>query len=579
MIEIFDKFDELDERALEQCVRRLSREVDEGKVEACWQLAALYEDGRGVERDARRAFELREQGARADEPNAIVWLAYAYEHAVGTRYDLSKALELYERAIENFGAFRSRVFACCQTSIHRALRRAKSLSIQEKLVDGSTFYQTIVDVDAEDKRAQEIYEQCDPSADPLYCVELSYALRDLGEPKELSEEVASSLDDEAFVMLEKAARRGNAVAMSKLADAYVNDDKEYAIDLLRRAAEAGCAAAIVKIGYMLEGEEFDDDALEFYLKAAELDYPDGLCKAGSLYEKRGQTEEAVRLYRRGAQLGHAPSLYVLGNYCWSSTDDENKAFAVDCWRRSAEARFPFAMERYAEYLESELDENDSREAWAEVAKYYKGATNEGIDSSKVAYATMLYKGLGVDKDEREAARLFREIEESGDLESKEELAALKYKGEGCERDVEGAIRLLSDAAEESVSAQIALGWQYFSGENVPVDEYRAAQLIGKAAKSGASEALAVFSRFCYEGRGVPRDDLAGEYFLRLAAESGDPSSASRLGHMFADGDFGRPLQRKVIDPGADRGEGHGLAAVLARKAQAAQIAGGQQLLL
>ena len=542
MIEIFDGFDELDEREVVRCARRLRREVDEGKAEACWRLAALYEDGLGVKRDFRRAFELREQGALANEPNAIVWLAYSYEYAVGTRYNLDKALELYRRAIDDFPEFRSRGFACCQFSIHKVLRRVKTLLTLRKDVAGVPNYQTIVDVGEEDRRVEEIYEQCNPSSDPLYCLDLSTLLRVMGEPKELCEEAASRLDEEAFVLLEEAAKRGNSVATCFYADVYGQGDEEY-VELIRRVADEGCAWACVKTGYLLECENRLKEALSYYERAAELDYPDGLCKAGSIWEELGDMEAAARYYRRGAEFNHEPSLYMLGSYYWRLGDDDSKAYAVDCWRRSADAGFALAMERYADYLKSELGDDSPKESWAEVARYYRGAMDLGLDSSKVMYACLLNVGRGVDRDEREAERLIREIEESGDSESKEILAYVKCDGEYCRRDLEGANRLLAEAAKDRPSAQLALGWQYFSGENAPADEYHAARLVGSAAKAGVPEALAVFSRFCYEGRGVLRNDPAGEFFLRAAADAGDPASASRLGYMYSEGEFGAPNWR------------------------------------
>ncbi len=535
MIEIFDNFDDLDERGVKECAERLQREVFEGKVEARWRLAALYEDGLGVEQDLRRAFELREQGALANEPNAIVWLAYSYEYAAGTRYNLDKALELYQRAVEEFSDFRSRGFACCQFSIHKVLRRAKSFLILEKGDVDSRRYQTIVDVDEEDRRVREIFEQCDPSADPFYCVEAAYLLRKLGEPRAICEEAAARMEEEALVMLEKAARRGNPFATFKLAEADVGENDE-SIDRILQAAEAGCAPALVKAGYLYECDGRADEALKYYAKAAELDYPDGLCKAGSILEESGDLEAAVGFYRRGAEFNHEPSLYMLGNYCWDLNDD--KAYAAECWRRSADGGFALAMERYAEYLKAELDENSPDESWAEVAAYYRGAMNEGVDSSKVMYAGLLNVGRGVAKDEREAERLFREIEESGDAESKEILAYLKYRGEFCDRDVPGANSLLADAALERPTAQVALGVNYYSGRFVPPDYRRAAQLFGEAAKKGFPDGLNLFSRCCYEGRGVFRNDVAGEFFLRLAAEKGCADAACRLGNMFADGEFG-----------------------------------------
>ncbi len=546
MIELFEGFDELSDSELEECVSRLQREVDEGKVDACWQLASFYENGRVVQRDARRAFQLREQGALADEPNAVFWLGYSYEHAVGARYDLQKAIELYDRALQGDSDFQSRVFACCQFSIYKIFKRVTSFKLLEKELDGETYYETHIETDAEgseDERLTAIYAQCKPSVNPFYCAELAEIMRKLGEPKESCEVAASQLDAKAAELFEDAAERGNAVAAGKLAEYYghgkgVEEDGAYAMQLTRRAADAGYAPAIVMMGFVCEFEGLFDEALEHYLRAAELDCPDGLCKAGLRKEALGETEEALRLFRRGAQLNHGPSLFFLGRSYWADEKIESKENAVECWRRSAELGFPLAMERYAAYLSSDLDEASPREAWAEVAEYYRRAMEEGVDTAKVNYACMLHDGLGVEKDLWESAWLLNEISQEGDTEAKELLAARKFEGDGCDRDPDGAFELLQEAAQESTTAQIALGFRYFFGDGVLQDYFRAARLFGEAAKSGASIALINFARCCFEGLGVFRNDLAGEYFLRLAAEQGDPIAAYRLGLRFASGEYG-----------------------------------------
>ncbi|MBR4834283.1 MAG: sel1 repeat family protein, partial [Thermoguttaceae bacterium] len=79
---------------------RLQTLVDAGDFSAFEAAARLYEDGRGVERDWRRAFELRKRAAEAGDPNAQTGLARAFRHGLGVAPNAKAAFDWGSRALE-----------------------------------------------------------------------------------------------------------------------------------------------------------------------------------------------------------------------------------------------------------------------------------------------------------------------------------------------------------------------------------------------------------------------------------------------------------------------------------------------
>jgi hypothetical protein len=74
-----------------------------GEMEACYDLALLYEDGEGgVEQDLERAKSLYEKACNADtpDPTACSNLGYMYKTGNGVEADAKKATELYSRSCE-----------------------------------------------------------------------------------------------------------------------------------------------------------------------------------------------------------------------------------------------------------------------------------------------------------------------------------------------------------------------------------------------------------------------------------------------------------------------------------------------
>jgi len=118
-------------------------------------------------------------------------------------------------------------------------------------------------------------------------------------------------------------------------------------------------------------------------------------------------------------------------------------------------------------------------------------------------------------------------------------------------DYEAAFKLLAPLAEAGdVEAQFALGSLLEWGKGTPVDFNDAATWYRRAAKQGHVVAqarlgrlLAGFSHNEAFNTGLARDDLQALFWLRQAAEGGEPSAMSALSIMYWKG---RSVPKNIV---------------------------------
>jgi TPR repeat protein len=63
-------------------------------------LANCYQNGEGVDKNLSKAIELYEQAVQLRDPRAMTNLAICYQNGEGVDKNLSKAIEFYEQAVQ-----------------------------------------------------------------------------------------------------------------------------------------------------------------------------------------------------------------------------------------------------------------------------------------------------------------------------------------------------------------------------------------------------------------------------------------------------------------------------------------------
>ncbi|MEM6382092.1 MAG: tetratricopeptide repeat protein [Pseudomonadota bacterium] len=183
----------------------------------------------------------------------------------------------------------------------------------------------------------------------------------------------------------------------------------------------------------------------------------------------------------------------------------------------------------------------------EAAAWYQLAAEAGDPEAQVLLATMKLDGVDIELDETGAAKLLREAQLGGSVEAKQMLGMLMLEGRGVDRDIPRAARMISEAADAgNPAAQYTLGVLYEEGLGVLQDSESAYIWYERAARGGDSEAQVVFALGIISGIASDpelSDELNIEnaiFWLRRAAEAGNPIAENRLAHAYAQG-LGVPL--------------------------------------
>jgi TPR repeat protein len=381
-----------------------------GNAEATYKLAQYYEHGEGVEKNIKAAMQLYALAADKKYVSAQWLMAEEYESGQKIPQDFKKAAELYTELADQ-GSDRA----------------------QYKI---GTFYAQGIGVEKDAKRAAEFYKKAD-SREFSPFAEFSLAgLYEKGEGVKKDPE-------EALRLYQSAATKAKSVERVFKSEEYVKFYKK-----LTHLSEQATA------------------------KALDLQY-----NIAENYMKNGQHDKAMKLYKEAAEQGHLKSYSAMGLHMIEIMGDKVK-YPEDYRAKAREDAFL--------YLKSAADEGDSlsRSLLAEFfltdpdsdeldfceafANYTPSAKeNDAIPQYRLAQfyrhcpETFFYSKLDqsmlpvVEKDLKEASRLYWMAAEQGDIDAQFELARWYEIGEEVNddkkivrvgRDREMAIQLYKRAA-------------------------------------------------------------------------------------------------------------------------------------
>lgn len=297
--------------------------------------------------------------------------------------------------------------------------------------------------------------------------------------------------------------------------AYARKEFSQAVELFRKAATRGDAAAQFQLGTMyVRGHGVPQnfqEAAAWFLKSALQGYALAQNSLGVRYEKgQGVTQSAERaaaLYREAAdqRFGLAQDnlsdLYAKGlgvpqdnilAYVWSSLASANGEVGA--------ARKRATMER--------------------------AMTQEQLAEAGTHLGTMFARGRGVAQNQKRAVQYFQNAAAHGFVVAQFELAECYDKGNGVPQDYQQAAIWYEKAATKGhMRAQTSIAYMYESGQGVAVNADRGAYWYAQAAAQGDAIAQYNLGAMMESGRGAVQDRIEAHKWFNIAEVNGNKRAA------------------------------------------------------
>ena len=200
--------------------------------------------------------------------------------------------------------------------------------------------------------------------------------------------------------------------------------------------------------------------------------------------------------------------------------------------------FPFAVQVVAGPFE---DANDAwrRGDYPTAHRLYKPLAEQGDTLAQIRIGVMYSSGVGVPKDNREAAKWYRKAVEQyrkgadkGDAASQHGLGNMYWFGRGVPLDNVEAVKWWRRAAGQGyVISQETLAFMYSRGEGVPLDKTEAKKWYRKAAEQGEVSDQYSLGEIYHSEKKYPEAAM----WWRRAAEQGDDDAQYHLGLLYYNG--------------------------------------------
>lgn len=170
---------------------------------------------------------------------------------------------------------------------------------------------------------------------------------------------------------------------------------------------------------------------------------------------------------------------------------------------------------------------------------------------KMKLGYIYYHGAGVLRDFMKALNIFLPLAESGNKKAQIEVGYIAYLWNYSEHvNLEKVNHWIFQQVEnEDPEAQYLLSYMYELGKGVPEDEWKALELLEKAAYQGLAKAQDTLGDrdFYYDEDESEIDIHTAVKWYTKAASQGNNNSLCRLGYIYLWGDAGEKDERKAMD--------------------------------
>jgi TPR repeat protein len=341
-----------------------------------------------------------------------------------------------------------------------------------------------------------------------------------------------------------------------------HDRERKSAEHISRAAKAELPPAIYWLGVLTEGgtgtERDLAAAAQLYRRAAALGHRSAQAKWGraliaGLGVDRNPTEGETWL-RRAAFAGDPEAATLLGNlYAANDKLPPNFAEAAIWFRRAAEAGDPAAARALGLMcLNGAGTPRDPQEA----AHWLRIATDACDGRARLELASLILRGLAdSDAEGKASAREWLErAAESRNFTAALNLGLCLLDGIGVEKDERQAAQWLRRAADGVALGQYWYGRALVEGRGVRANAEAGRTWIARAAAVGVPEAEAALAEMMVNGRGGAADRRTAMALFEKAADKGHVGAMFALGAL-TDQASNSALSQRWLRAAAERGHG------------------------
>ena len=173
----------------------------------------------------------------------------------------------------------------------------------------------------------------------------------------------------------------------------------------------------------------------------------------------------------------------------------------------------------------------------EAARWYAAAAEQGVPEALFQYALLLIDGRLVEKDEQTAFAMMKDSADAGNRLAQFNYAQMVAARQPGPSGVKEAIAYYRRAAIAGLAdAQYAMSQVLATGSgNTRRDDVEARRWLVSAARQNFDTAQLDLGTWLINGRGGERDEKAGFGWLKLAAEGGNVAAQNRLAKLYRAG--------------------------------------------
>lgn len=294
-------------------------------------------------------------------------------------------------------------------------------------------------------------------------------------------------------------------------DAFKNGKQDEGVAYFYEAAKMGDPAAMCNIGIFYdEGISFEQDAEKafyWFQKAAEAGYAYAMSKIGDFYSKQGNDNEAFKWYLKAAENGSVHAMGTVASMYLTGVDVEKNVKEGLKW-----------LKRTVEF------ENDNKKFMLERL-HMKGISDKDIEEAF---------DLAVKAESSENSPAQKELGkfnlETLDIEEFEEIGLI-YLAEMAEMfgNIDKAFSLYLRAAKFGDAFSMFKVGDFYSKQKNDAEAFKW-QI--KAAEAGAPYAMTEIATMYFQGAGVEKNDAECLNWLKKAVELKNPSAMTLLARMY-----------------------------------------------